>query len=72
MIKALAAGVISRLVTSLLTERFVINVAILLLEWLVKRTENDLDDRLLEHLKDALDNDHGTPLNLYDEIKRKY
>lgn len=41
--------------TSLLTEKFVIRMAILVLEKLVKSTKNDLDDKVVAEVKKALE-----------------
>lgn len=64
-------GVIARIGTALFTEKVVINLVVILASWLASKTENDLDDQLVEALKDALDKDHGQPRNLYDDIRKK-
>lgn len=71
MIRAVAARVLATTLAAVLTERFIMNVLVLLAEWAVKRWGNDLAGDLFEQFKDALDKDHGQPMNLYDEIRRK-
>lgn len=71
MIQAVVARVVTTTLAAVLTERFVMNVLVLLASWLASKTKNDLDDQLVEALKDALDKDHGQPRNLYDEIRKK-
>lgn len=71
MIQAVVARVVTSTLAAVLTERFVMNVLVLLASWLASKTKNDLDDQLVEALKDALDKDHGRPRNLYDEIRKK-
>ena len=71
MIQSIVAKVVTTTLAAVLTERFVMNVLVLLASWLASKTENDLDDQLVEALKDALDKDHGQPRNLYDDIRKK-
>ena len=71
MIQSIVAKVVTTTLAAVLTERFIMNVLVLLASWLASKTENDLDDQLVEALKDALDKDHGQPRNLYDEIRKK-
>lgn len=71
MIKTVALQVLKTLVTSLFSERFVINLLVLLGEWAVKRWGNDLMGDLFEQFKDSLDRDHGQPMNLYAEVKKR-
>ena len=55
---------------ALLTEKIIINLVLVLAEWLVKRTGNDLDDKILAVVKEALDKRQGKSVgNLYDAIK---
>lgn len=69
-IGAILVGVLARIGTALLTEKVIINLVIILASWLASKTKNDLDDQLVEALKDALDKDHGKPVkNLYDQVK---
>lgn len=71
MIRAVAAKVFATTLTTVLTEKFIMNILVILAGWAVKRWGNDLAEDLFEQFRDALDNDHGTPLNLYNEIKEK-
>lgn len=71
MIQAVVARVVTSTLAAVLTERFAMNVLVLLASWLASKTKNDLDDQLVEALKDSLDRDHGQPMNLYDEIRKK-
>lgn len=48
------AKLISGLALSLLTEKVICAVAIHILRWLVKRTTNDLDDKIVEEVAKAL------------------
>lgn len=67
---AILVSVLARISTALFTEKVIINLIVMLAEWVAKRTKTDLDDRLVEILKDALDKDHGKPVkNLYDQVK---
>lgn len=70
MIRFALARVFKTLLAAVLTEKFLINLVLLLADWLAKRTQNDLDDRLVAHLRDALGKVKGQPArNLYDELK---
>ncbi len=71
MIRAVAARVIATSLAAMLTERFVMNVLVILAEWAVKRWGNDLAADLFRQFKEALDRDHGKPANLYDEIRQR-
>lgn len=71
MIRAVAAKVLATTLTSVLTEKFIMNVLVILAGWAVKRWGNDLAEDLFEQFRDALDRDHGTPMNLYSEIKER-
>lgn len=71
MIRAVAARVVTTTLATVLTERFIMNVLVLLAEWAVKRWGNDLAADLFQQFKDALDRDHGQPRNLYDDIRKK-
>ena len=57
MITALApliAGTVKTMALSFLSEKLLIKVVFLLLEKLVKSTENDLDDKILEEYKKSM------------------
>lgn len=71
MIQAVAARVLATTLAAVLTERFVMNVLVILAGWAVKRWGNDLAGDLFEQFKEALDRDNGQPMNLYDEIRRE-
>lgn len=63
-------GVLGRLLTALFTEKVVTNLVVILASWIAKRTSNDLDDQMVEAIKDGLDKKAGKPAgNLYDRIK---
>lgn len=69
MIRAVAAKVVATTIATVLTEKFVMNVLVILAEWAVKRWGNDLAADLFRQFRDALDRDHGQPMNLYNEIR---
>ena len=71
MIRAVAAKVVATTIATVFTEKFLVNVLVILAEWAVKRWGNDLAGDLFRQFKEALDRDHGQPMNLYDEIRRK-
>ena len=57
MIAALApviAGTVKTMALSFLSEKLLIKVVFLLLEKLVKSTENELDDKILEEYKKSM------------------
>ena len=70
MVRVVLARVGVTLVTALLTDKFIINALVLLLEWLASKTSNDMDDRLVQVLKESLDKRGGKPVNLYQEVKQ--
>lgn len=55
MFIGLATKIAGTLLTSLLTEKFLMRVAVILLDKLVKSTSNSLDDKLMAEVKKALD-----------------
>lgn len=55
MFVGLATKIAGTLLTSLLTEKFLMRVAVILLDKLVKSTSNSLDDKLMAEVKKALD-----------------
>lgn len=65
------AKVGATLLMSMLTEKFIINMLVLILDKLASRWGNDFTKEALNHLKDSLDKDRGTPKNLYSEVKAK-
>jgi len=65
VVASLASGVTK----ALLTERVLINLVIILGDWLVKRTSNDLDDKTFKVFKEALDKQYNRPTNLYRELR---
>lgn len=69
MIRAVAAKVVATTIATMLTERFVMNVLVILAEWAVKRWGNDLAGDLFRQFKESLDRNHGQPMNLYNEIR---
>lgn len=72
MIRAVAAKVVATTIATVLTEKFVMNVLVILAEWAVKRWGNDLAADLFRQFKEALDCDHGKPANLYNEIRERH
>lgn len=60
-----------RIGRAMLTEKVMVNLVVIMAEWLASRTKNDLDDRLVEAVKEALDKDHGRPGNLYQEVRSR-
>ena len=48
------AGTVKTMALSFLSEKLLINVVFLLLEKLVKSTENELDDKILEEYKKSM------------------
>lgn len=69
--QAVVIKVLQSVLASILTEKVLINLIILLAERVVQSTENDLDNQILREFKDALDRNHGTPGNLYKSVKEK-
>lgn len=68
--RALLARTLLSVLTSVLTERFILNVLVLLAEWAVRRWGNDLAEDLFAQFKQALDRQEGQPANLYTQIRR--
>jgi len=67
---AVLATVLFRIGAAIFTEKVLMNLLVILASWLAKRTTNDLDDQLVEAVKEGLDKKSGTPAgNLYDAIK---
>lgn len=56
---------------TLLTEKVLTNLVVLLASWLASKTSNDLDDQIVQTIKDGLDKQNGQPRNLYQEVKAK-
>lgn len=46
--------IVSGFALKLMTEKLIINVTLTLAEWLVKRSDNTLDDKLFSQVKEAL------------------
>ena len=57
MIVPLLAGAAKTLVISLLSERVVLRVLVMLCEWAAKRTTNSLDDKLVNEMRSKLEAD---------------
>lgn len=70
-IGAILVSVLFGLGRALFTEKVLINLVVLLAEWAASKTTNDLDDKIVGELKKGLDENHGRPRNLYQEIKAK-
>ena len=57
MIVPLLAGVAKTLVVSMLSERVVLRVLVMLSEWAAAKSTNSLDDRLVDEMKTKLQAD---------------
>ena len=57
MIVPLLAGVAKTLVISMLSERVVLRVLVMLSEWAAAKSTNSLDDRLVLEMKTKLETD---------------
>ena len=57
MIVPLLAGAVKTLVLSMLSERVVLRVLVMLSEWAVAKSTNSLDDRLVLEMKTKLEAD---------------
>ena len=57
MIVPLLAGVFKTLVLSMLSERIVLRVLVMLSEWAAAKSTNSLDDRLVLEMKTKLEAD---------------
>lgn len=66
---AVATKAVFALLRSTLTEKAIMNLVVVLASWLAKRTSNDLDDRLVALLKEAVSKRYGKPGNLYPELR---
>lgn len=72
MIKIVLLQVIKSLLAAVFTEKFIINLVLLLADWLTKRTSNDLDNQLVTQLRYSLDKQAGRPANnLYERLKNR-
>lgn len=69
-IGSILVSVLFGLLRALFTEKVLTNLVVILASWLVKRTSNDLDDQIVDAIKDGLDKQGGQPAgNLYDRVK---
>ena len=58
--------------TTLLTEKVLINLLLILASWLAKKTTTDLDDNLVVALREGLEKKNGVAQsNVYDNVKAK-
>lgn len=72
MAQIVLLNLLKSLLSGVLTEKFLMNLVLMLAKLLTERTSNDLDDQLLKNFKEALDKRQGTPAgNLYDRVKSK-
>ena len=55
MIVLMLAGTAKTLIISLLSERVIMKVAIEVLDWLAKRSTNELDDKLVSTVRQRLE-----------------
>ena len=55
MIVPMLAGTAKTLIISLLSERVIMKVAIEVLDWLAKRSTNELDDKLVSTVRQRLE-----------------
>jgi len=59
MLSQIVAKSMGRVVTSIVTERMVIQIVLEILIWLSKKTTNDLDDSLVEVISTHLNKNEG-------------
>ncbi|WP_417358591.1 hypothetical protein [Gallaecimonas pentaromativorans] len=64
---AVILKILTSMATTLLTERFLLNLLIVLAERLAKSTSNTLDDQIVRELKRAVE---GSKPTLYSEVKK--
>ncbi|MDA5564376.1 hypothetical protein PJK54_11945 [Cobetia sp. MMG027] len=64
---AVILKILTSMATTLLTERFLLNLLIVLAERLAKSTSNTLDDQIVRELKRAVE---GSKPTLYNEVKK--
>ncbi|MDH2289973.1 MULTISPECIES: hypothetical protein [unclassified Cobetia] len=64
---AIVLKILTSMATTLLTERFLLNLLIVLAERLAKSTSNTLDDQIVRELKRAVE---GSKPTLYSEVKK--
>ena len=57
MIAPILIGTVKTLALSLLSEKMLLKLLILLMEWAVPRTSNKLDDKILAMMKEKLEED---------------
>jgi|ETNmetMinimDraft_30_1059905.scaffolds.fasta_scaffold288540_2 hypothetical protein len=60
MLSQIVAKSMGRVVTSIVTERMVIQIVLEILIWLSKKTTNDLDDSLVEVISTHLNKNEGS------------
>ncbi len=60
MLSQIVAKSMGRVVTSIVTERMVIQIVLEILIWLSKKTTNDLDDSLVEVISTHLNKNKGS------------
>jgi len=70
MIRSVLARTLTTLITTFLTEKFILNLLVMMAEWAVVRWGNDLAEDLFEQFKRELDNDNNEPVNLYDDTRK--
>lgn len=62
--------ILARFGTTIFTEKVLMNLSVLLLSWIAKRTSNDLDDQVVDLIKNRLDRKNGEfKPNLYKGVK---
>lgn len=64
---AVILKILTSMATTMLTERFLLNLLIVLAERLAKSTSNTLDDQIVRELKRAVE---GSKPTLYSEVKK--
>ena len=60
MLSQIVAKSMGRVVTSIVTERMVIQIVLEILIWLSKKTTNDLDDSLVKVISTHLNKNEGS------------
>lgn len=69
MIKVVALKVLTSLGAAILTDKFILNALVLVLEKLAASTKPTWDDELVRELKKALDMNKDKSPTLYSEVK---
>lgn len=72
MFQAALLGVLKTLLTTLLTEKVLMNLLVTLASWFAERTSNDLDDKIVRAISHGLEHKEGKPQgSLYGRVRAK-